>query len=81
MKKRIIDNHTMKVFITKEDLKQNGITALDLLGDHNQIEAFFYKVLNEVDPQHIFSSHKPLTFRVIPNAMGLDIIISRHENF
>ncbi|QBP17885.1 hypothetical protein HGK75_01710 [uncultured bacterium] len=76
MKKRIIDDHTIKVFVTRDDLKRNGITALDLLGDHNQIERFFYKILDQVDTQHLFTDHEPLTFRVIPDKLGLNIIIS-----
>lgn len=80
MRKQIINNHTIKVFITKVDLKRNGITALDLLGDHNQIEAFFYKILNEVDTAHILRPNEPLTFRVLPNQKGLDIIISNHRS-
>lgn len=36
-----INENTIRVLIKSEDLAARGITFLDLLGNHNEIENFF----------------------------------------
>ncbi len=35
-----INENTIRVLVDNDDLSARGITILDLLGDHQQIEAF-----------------------------------------
>lgn len=79
MKRRFINRNTMKVIVTRADLKNHGITALDLLGSHQKIKQFFYSILKEADPTHHFSASDPLVFRVLPSNEGLQILISRRS--
>ena len=71
-----INENTIRVLIKSEDLAARGITFLDLLGNHNEIENFFYSILEEVD-----------IFQVLPKGDGLELFISKNlppegmENF
>ena len=40
-----INENTIRVIIENEDLAERGITFLDLLGNHREIESFFYSIL------------------------------------
>ena len=44
-----INENTIRVMIGHEDLEERGVSFLDLLGNHREIENFFYSILEEVD--------------------------------
>lgn len=60
-----------------EELKERGITILDLLGNKNEIQKFFYEILSEVDTEHEFTKEQPVTFQVMPSNSGLELLISK----
>ncbi len=64
-----INENTIRVLIGNDDLDKRGITVLDLLGNHKQIESFFYSILEEVDKDHQFQNNDAVTFQVLPNQM------------
>ncbi|GAA3620402.1 adaptor protein MecA [Secundilactobacillus similis] len=72
-----INENTIRVLIGNDDLTQRGITVLDLLGNHKQIENFFYSILEEVDADHQFQETDAVTFQVLPNRNGLELFISK----
>lgn len=72
-----INENTIRVLIANDDLTQRGITVLDLLGNHKQIENFFYSILEEVDVDHQFQETDSVTFQVLPNRNGLELFISK----
>ncbi|WP_125008870.1 adaptor protein MecA [Lentilactobacillus kosonis] len=72
-----INENTIRVLIGTEDLDKRGITVLDLLGNHKQIESFFYSILEEVDKDHQFQNNDAVTFQVLPNQNGLELFISK----
>ena len=39
-----INENTIRVLIGNEDLADRGITFLDLLGNHKDVENFFYSI-------------------------------------
>ena len=49
-----INENTIRVLIENADLEERGVTFLDLLGNHKQIENFFYSILEEVDVEEQF---------------------------
>lgn len=51
--------------------------VLDLLGDKQKIQQFFYSILSEVDTDHTFTQGVPVTFQVMPNNGGLDLMITK----
>lgn len=82
-----INENTIRVLIKSEDLAARGITFLDLLGNHNEIENFFYSILEEVDIDGEFKGSEAVTFQVLPKGDGLELFISKNlppegmENF
>ncbi|WP_283678904.1 adaptor protein MecA [Lentilactobacillus sp. Marseille-Q4993] len=72
-----INENTIRVLIGNDDLDKRGITVLDLLGNHKQIESFFYSILEEVDEDHQFQNNDAVTFQVLPNKNGLELFISK----
>ncbi|WP_288636711.1 adaptor protein MecA [Limosilactobacillus oris] len=75
-----INENTIRVLISNDDLDARGITILDLLGDHQQIEDFFYSILREVDTEHQFVDNDAVTFQVMPTGNGLELFISKNSN-
>lgn len=74
-----INENTIRVMVSNEDLDARGITILDLLGDHQQIEDFFYSILREVDTDHQFADNDSVTFQVMPTGNGLELFISKNN--
>lgn len=72
-----INENTIRVLIENADLEERGITFLDLLGNHKQIESFFYSILEEVDVDEQFHESDAITFQVLPNGNGLELFISK----
>ncbi len=72
-----IDENTIRVILGNDDLAERGVTVLDLLGDHQQVEKFFYSILEEVDTDHMFAGDEAVSFQVMPNKKGLEILISK----
>ena len=72
-----INNNTIRVRIGKKELANRGLKVLDLLGDKNKIQHFFYSILDEIDTDHSFSQDAPVTFQVMPNNGGLDLLITK----
>ncbi|WEV71348.1 adaptor protein MecA [Lactobacillus sp. ESL0785] len=72
-----INENTIRVRIDKNELANRGLKVLDLLGDKSKIQHFFYSILDEVDTDHSFSQDAPVTFQVMPNKGGLDLLISK----
>ncbi|WP_125583929.1 adaptor protein MecA [Levilactobacillus cerevisiae] len=75
-----INENTIRVVIGNDDLSARGITVLDLLGNHKQIEGFFYSILEEVDVDHQFQDNDAVTFQVLPNRNGLELFISKNAD-
>lgn len=72
-----INENTIRVRINREELAQRGLKVLDLLGNRARIEHFFYSILREVDTHHDFGHGTPVSFQVMPNNGGLDLLISK----
>ena len=45
-----INENTIRVRINKNELAHRGLKVLDLLGDKQKIQQFFYSILSEVIP-------------------------------
>ncbi|ALJ23434.1 adaptor protein [Lactobacillus gallinarum] len=72
-----INENTIRVRINKGELAHRGLKVLDLLGDKQKIQQFFYSILSEVDTDHTFTQGVPVTFQVMPNNGGLDLMITK----
>ncbi len=79
MKMEHINENTIRVLLGSDDLSARGITVLDLLGNHKQIQEFFYSILDEVDTDHEFRDNDAVTFQVLPTRTGLELFISKAD--
>lgn len=75
-----LNENTIRVILSTEDLQERGVTVLDLLGNKKQIESFFYSILDEVDKDHVFTNNEPVTFQIMPNKAGLELLISKSDD-
>lgn len=77
MKMEKVNANTIRVTLEEQDLIERGMTVLDLLGNQNEIENFFYSILQEVDVEQEFKELDAVTFQVMPKKDGLEIFITR----
>ncbi|GAK30246.1 anti-adapter protein IraD [Weissella oryzae SG25] len=75
-----INEDTIRVVVTNEDLAERSMSVIDLLGNQEEIEHFFYSILEEVDIDHDFENNEAVTFQVLPNRNGLEVFISKSLN-
>lgn len=79
MEMKRINENTIRVLLNNEDLNERGITVLDLLNHNQQIEDFFYSILEEVDAEHQFRDNDLVTFQVRPQQDGLELYITKTD--
>ncbi len=72
-----VNENTLRVSMTRDDLNQRGLKILDLLGNRDRVQEFFLSILHEVDVDNSFASDAPVTFQVMPNDHGIDLLITK----
>lgn len=72
-----INENTLRVRMDAAELKKRGMDKLDLLGHKQDIQKFFYSILEEVDTDHVFEDAGPVSFQVMPSNDGLELLISK----
>ncbi|MCT8394575.1 competence protein [Weissella soli] len=73
-----INDDTIRVLVTNDDLADRSISVIDLLGNQEEIEKFFRSILEEVDVDNDFAENEAVTFQVLPNRNGLELFISKN---
>ncbi|EJF34676.1 adaptor protein MecA [Weissella koreensis] len=73
-----INEDTIRVLVTKEDLDERSISLVDLLSNQDEVEKFFYSILAEVDVEHDFEQNEAVSFQVMPSKKGLEIFITKN---
>lgn len=73
-----INDDTIRVLVTKEDLDERSISLVDLLSNQEEVEKFFYSILAEVDVEHDFEQNEAVSFQVMPSQKGLEIFITKN---
>ena len=68
------NENTIKVWITLGDLKKREVNILDLMNDKNKVENFFYSILEEVDDNHDFQNNDLVSFQILPESDGFQMI-------
>lgn len=74
-----INNHMIHVIIGNDDLNERGLSLMELLGDHDEIESFFYGILDEIDTNDDFKDSEQVTFQVLPRRNGVELFITRDD--
>lgn len=76
MEIEFINNHMIHVVVSNQDLSDRSLSLVELMGDHSEIESFFYDILNEIDTGEEFRNSEQVTFQVLPNRDGVELFIS-----
>lgn len=72
-----INDDTVRIKFDNSDLNDRGISFLDLVGNKDESENFFYGILEEIDMYEDFKDSEAVTFQVMPKKNGLEIFISK----
>ncbi|KRN75107.1 hypothetical protein IV73_GL000867 [Weissella kandleri] len=75
-----IDDDTIRVFITNNDLKERNITLMELMSDQSEVEKLFYSILAEANIEEEFEQNEAVSFQVMPNKDGLEVFIMKNVN-
>lgn len=73
-----INEDTIRVMMTQEDLSDYDVVVMDLLESQEKMERFFYAVLEDVDTDHDFMDNDAVTFQILPSGQGLELFISKN---
>lgn len=73
-----INEDTIRVVVSNDDLHDRGVSITDLLGNQEEIEHFFYGLLEEADIDYAFLNKNDgeISFQVLPNRNGMEVYIS-----
>ncbi|WP_429971333.1 adaptor protein MecA [Fructilactobacillus sp. Tb1] len=80
MKYERSNENTIKVWVTSQDLKERNINLLDLMEDKSKVQNFFYSILEEVDDNHDFQNNDLVSFQIMPESDGFQMIISKDND-
>ncbi|USS87239.1 adaptor protein MecA [Fructilactobacillus hinvesii] len=79
MKFEKTNENTIKVWVTNEDLRERHVNLLELMENQDEVEQFFYQILEEVDVDHEFQNNDLVSFQVLPAHNGFEMIISKDD--
>lgn len=82
MEMEYLNNNTMLVHLTPEDLSRLGFDSyLDIASDENKVDHFFKKVLEEADVAQRFTDTGALAFQIVPfnEQNGVDLYVTKAD--
>ncbi|WP_165211838.1 adaptor protein MecA [Streptococcus tangpeifui] len=79
MEMKQINESTLKISVSLEDLDSYGMELKDFLMPQEKTEEFFYTILDELDIPDSFKSTGMLSFRVTPRKDRVDVFVTKSE--
>lgn len=79
MEMKQINETTLKITISMEDLEERGMELHDFLIPQEKTEEFFYSVMDELELPDNFKQSGMLSFRVTPRKDRLDVFVTKSE--
>ncbi|EFQ57075.1 adaptor protein MecA [Streptococcus downei] len=79
MEMKQINELTLKISVSLEDLDSYGMELKDFLMPQEKTEEFFYTILDELDIPDSFKSTGMLSFRVTPRKDRVDVFVTKSE--
>ena len=76
MKFENINENTIKISLTFEDLSEHDVKLSDFFQNQEVIEQLFYELVDELGLENRFNQTGMLTFQVQPNPKGVHLIVS-----
>ena len=80
MKYEDIDENTVMISLTFQDLQERHIELTDFLMDQANVEEVFAGIVDELDLTERFSEMSMMTFQVQPNPKGVNSFVSDDSN-
>ncbi|AWN18138.1 adaptor protein MecA [Streptococcus sobrinus] len=79
MEMKQINESTLKISVSLDDLDSYGMELKDFLMPQEKTEEFFYTILDELDIPDSFKSTGMLSFRVTPRKDRIDVFVTKSE--
>lgn len=79
MEMKQINDSTLKISVSMEDLDTYGMEVKDFLMPQEKTEEFFYTILDELDIPDSFKSTGMLSFRVTPRKDRVDVFVTKSD--
>ncbi|MGT2926518.1 adaptor protein MecA [Streptococcus cuniculipharyngis] len=79
MEMKQINETTLKITVSMEDLEIYGMELKDFLVPQEKTEEFFYTILDELDLPENFKHSGMLSFRVTPRKDRIDVFVTKSE--
>ncbi|MDN6071231.1 MAG: adaptor protein MecA [Lactococcus plantarum] len=80
MEYKQINDKTMKISLTFEDLKNHDIKMSDFLVNQGMVEKLFYELVSELEIEDKFSNTGMMTFQVRPHPKGVDLLVTEETD-
>lgn len=80
MEYKQINDKTIKISLTFEDLKAHDVKMSDFLVNQGMVEKLFYELVSELDIEDKFANTGMMTFQVRPHPQGVDLLVTEEFN-
>ena len=80
MEYKQINDKTIKISLTFEDLKAHDIKMSDFLVNQGMVEKLFYELVSELEIEDKFANTGMMTFQVRPHPQGVDLLVTEEVN-
>src|SRR5574342_18236 len=75
-----INDKTIKISLTFEDLKAHDVKMSDFLVNQGMVEKLFYELVSELEIEDKFANTGMMTFQVRPHPQGVDLLVTEEVN-
>lgn len=80
MEYKQINDKTIKISLTFDDLKAHDIKMSDFLVNQGMVEKLFYELISELEIEDKFANTGMMTFQVRPHPQGVDLLVTEELN-
>jgi adapter protein MecA 1/2 len=80
MEYKQINDKTIKISLTFEDLKAHDVKISDFLVNQGMVEKLFYELVSELELEDKFANTGMMTFQVRPHPQGVDLLVTEEFN-
>src|SRR5574337_913477 len=80
MEYKQINDKTIKISLTFEDLKDHDVKMSDFLVNQGMVEKLFYELVSELEIEDKFSNTGMMTFQVRPHPKGVDLLVTEETD-
>jgi adapter protein MecA 1/2 len=79
MKYENVNDNTIRITLTFEDLKNHNVKMTDFLTNQNAVEELFYELVTELNLEQRFEGVGMMSFQVRPHRKGVDLLVREEK--